>query len=166
VEPTGSAAERGTGPNAAPPDRLERILNATIQPVFEARVHGLVNSAGICDRDLIIVKNVGDPISQVKVVRLSLFNVRYYDMRHAPLSRAIPTLGYYNASFMTGNAQGDVYMTDETRHRLRMHRLLNLPRETPVDGYTVLVTERPIRWCPNLLFGPGSSCGRGKCRVP
>jgi pimeloyl-ACP methyl ester carboxylesterase len=139
VETTGSAAERGTGPNSAPAERLERTLNATIQPVFEARVHGLVNSAEICDRDRIIVNNAGAPISQVKVARLSLFNVRYYDMRHVPLTRTIPTLGYYNASFMTGNAQGEVYRTDETRHRLRMHRLLNLPREAPVDGYTVLL---------------------------
>jgi hypothetical protein len=131
-------AERGTRPSAAPPVNLEAILNAQNQPVFEARVQGLVNDAGICDRDRIVVRNAGAPISQVKVSRLSLFNVRYYDMKHAPRSSTIPTLGYYKASIMTGNALGEIFKTDETCHRLRMHRLLNLPREAPIDGYTVL----------------------------
>ncbi len=124
--------------SAAPTVSLEATLRAQYQPVFEAKVEGVVNDAGVCDRDRIVVRNAGAPISQVRVNRLSIFNVRYYDMRHEPLTRTIPTLGYYNASIMTGAALGEVYRTDETRHRLRMHRLLNLPRQTPLDGYTVL----------------------------
>jgi predicted alpha/beta hydrolase family esterase len=124
--------------SAAPAVSLEAILHAQNQPVFEARVEGSVNDAGVCDRDQIVVKNAGAPISQVNVTRHSVFRVRYYDMRHAPLKRTIPTLGYYKASFMTGNALGEIYKTDETQYRLRMHRLLNLPREVLVNGYKVL----------------------------
>jgi pimeloyl-ACP methyl ester carboxylesterase len=142
AEATESKAERGARSEVASPVGLEAILNAQNQPVFEAHVQGSVNDAGICDRDRIVVRNAGAPISQVKVTRLSLFSARYYDMRHAPISRVIPTLGYYNGSFMTGNALGEVYMTEDTRHRLRMHKLLDLSRKTPVNGYTVLVDFR------------------------
>jgi pimeloyl-ACP methyl ester carboxylesterase len=128
--------------SAAPAVSLEAILHAQNQPVFEARVEGSVNNAGVCDEDRIVVRNVGAPISQVAVTRLSLFSVRYYDMKRVPLTCTIPTLGYYNGNFMTGNALGEVYRTDDTRHRLRMHRLLNLPLKMPVHGYTVLLDFR------------------------
>jgi hypothetical protein len=56
---------------------LEAALNAQSHPVFEARVQGMANDEGVCDRDYIILKNASAPISQVNVKRLSVFTVRY-----------------------------------------------------------------------------------------
>ena len=120
---------------------LEAALNAHNQPVFEARVQGVVNGEGICDSDYLILKNAGAPISQVNVKRLSLFAVRYFDMRNPPVNRTILTYGYYNASFPTGNALGDIFRTEEARHRLRMHALLNRVREA-FDRFKVLADFR------------------------
>jgi predicted alpha/beta hydrolase family esterase len=62
------AGEQNAGTKAVA--GLEAALNAQNQPVFEARLQGVVNDKAVCDRDYIILKNAGAPISQVNVKRL------------------------------------------------------------------------------------------------
>jgi hypothetical protein len=147
VRPKPTQEARADGLTAAGADAtagIEAALAAQNQPVFEAKVQGVVNEEGVCDRDYIILKNAGAPISQVNVKRLSVFTVRYYNMRNPrnpPHSRTFVTHGYHNASFLTENAVGDIFRTEATRHRLRVHGLLNHMRKQ-FDGYTVLADFR------------------------
>jgi hypothetical protein len=48
--------------------------------------------------------------------------------RNPPASRTFVTHGYHNATFLTGNATGEIFRTAETRHRLRVQGLLNWVR--------------------------------------
>jgi hypothetical protein len=130
----------GTTAAQSPPLDLVGLLDSQNQPVFEAQVESFVNdSSGICDSDRIVVEAIGAPISQVGVTRLSVFNVRYYDLKTAPTCRTILVLGYYNAGSISGKALGEIYRTDVTRHRRRSQLLATLVLETPIDGYKVFV---------------------------
>lgn len=78
----------------------------------------------------------------MKVARKSFFLVRYYDMQNSPITRIIPTLGYYSAELAIPAAKGEIFKTMETKHRLRMHELLKSNLDEGMKGYKWLAEFR------------------------
>jgi hypothetical protein len=117
---------------------LQTQLVERQQPVFEARVEGIVNNS-ICDEDQLWINNVGAPISQVGVQLLFLFKARMYDMRSKSKVVIIRTNGYYPANSLSGRAQGRLYSTFTTKHRIAVIRLSELARKTDFSGHMALV---------------------------
>jgi|HubBroStandDraft_2_1064218.scaffolds.fasta_scaffold89313_1 hypothetical protein len=117
---------------------LQLELSGQSRPVFEARVEGIVNN-GICNEDRIVIRNVGAPISQVKVQQLLVFKARLYDMRSNPKIIFIRSNGYYPGSSEPGHAQGEIYSTLITPHRMKMMNLIEHARKTDINGHLALV---------------------------
>lgn len=117
---------------------LQRAVTEQREPVFEARVESFVNN-GICDQDRILIRNVGGPISQLDVQQLLVFKARLYDMGSNAKIVIIRSNGYYPASSVSAGAQGDVYSTLPTPHRIRTADLMELARATSIDGHLALV---------------------------
>jgi hypothetical protein len=120
-------------------ERLEQERSIAPLPVFEASAEGVVDHKGICSADQIVIRNVGAPISQVRVQQLLLLNNRFYDFNSATKSALIRTYGYYDGSAPTGRAQGVIYRTTSTQRRLKMHRLIEIARQTPIYGHLALL---------------------------
>jgi hypothetical protein len=117
---------------------LQTQVAEQTQPVFEARVECFVNN-GICNQDRIVIRNVGAPISQLNVEQLLVFKARLYDMQSAAKIVIIRSNGYYRASFPSARAQGDLYSTSPTPHRIRMITLIRMAQMTPINGHLALV---------------------------
>ena len=118
--------------------QLQTALAEGREPVFEARVETFVNN-GICDEDRIVIRNVGAPLSQLKVSQLFVLVARLYDMRSVHKSVVTRTNGYYPGGAVSTKATGEVYSTLKSEHRMKMMRLIDHTRIAMPGGHLALV---------------------------